>query len=160
MFEMKGKPIRLLCTGKLKTPFWIDACAHYCRLASRWRDIAIVEVKDGDKDASPNKRLAQEAQRLAAKIDARDAIIGLSDTGRAFTSPQFAAMLAEYDLKEAKSLCFVIGGPYGLSAEILEKCQWQLSLSAMTWPHELARVLLLEQIYRGLSILANSPYHH
>ena len=156
---MAGNLVRLLCVGKLKTPFWREAAAHYAQRLGRWRRVELVEVRDGEAALAPAGRSAQEGQRLLEALGATAGAIALDEGGEALDSPGLAALLRRLD-EQALRPAFVIGGPFGLSPEVLAACPRRLSLSAMTWPHELARVLLLEQLYRAECILRKVPYHH
>lgn len=145
--------------GRLKTPFWRDAAAHYAHRLGRWRRVELVEVRDGDAALAPAARSAQEGERLLAALGSTAGAIALDEGGEALDSPGLAALLRRLD-EQALRPAFVIGGPFGLSPEVLAASSRRLSLSAMTWPHELARVLLLEQLYRAECILRKVPYHH
>lgn len=116
----------------------------------------VLEIKDGNGAA----RICQEGERIVAQLRPKDVIIALSETGQSFTSSQFASFLRINDEDAAGRLTFIIGGPFGLAPDVLDHSRFQLCLSAMTWPHELARVLLLEQLFRAETILHNTPYHH
>lgn len=157
---MAGNLLRLLCVGRLKTPFWREAAAHYAERLGRWRRVELVEVRDGDAALAPAARSAQEGQRLLEALGSSGvAAIALDEGGEALDSPGLAVLLRRLD-EQALRPAFVVGGPFGLSPEVLAACPRRLSLSAMTWPHELARVLLLEQLYRAECILRKVPYHH
>ena len=146
--------------GKVKTPFWREAAAHYAERLGRWRRVELTEVRDGDAALAPAARSAQEGQRLLEALGSPGvAAIALDERGEALDSPGLAALLRRYD-DQALRPAFVIGGPFGLSPAVLAASSRRLSLSAMTWPHELARVLLLEQLYRAECILRKVPYHH
>ena len=156
---MAGNLLRLLCVGKLKTPFWREAAEHYRRRLGRWRRVEVVEVRDGDAALAPAARSAQEGRRLLEALAREAAPVALDEGGETLDSPGLAALLRHCD-EAARRPVFVIGGPFGLAPEVLAACPRRISLSAMTWPHELARVLLLEQLYRAECILRNIPYHH
>ena len=158
---MAGNLLRLLCVGKLKTPFWREAAAHYAERLGRWRRVELIEVRDGDAALTPAARSAQEGRRLLEALgpEGPRLAIALDEGGEALDSPGLAALLRQYD-EQALRPIFVIGGPFGFSPEVRAGCRRRLSLSAMTWPHELARVLLLEQLYRAECILRKVPYHH
>lgn len=151
--------MRLLCVGKLKTPFWREAAEHYRERLGRWRRVEVVEVRDGDAALAPAARSAQEGRRLLEALSREAAPVALDEGGEMLDSPGLAALLRRFD-EAAVRPCFVVGGPFGLSPEVRAACPRRLSLSALTWPHELARVLLLEQLYRAECILRNIPYHH
>lgn len=151
---------RIICVGKLKTGYWQQACEHYLRLLKPVRPVEIVEVRDGDARLAPEARPGQEGGRILAQLAPNDWPIALHETGRMLTSREFAALLGECDMERLKRPAFIIGGPFGLAEDVLRAAGMRLSLSPMTWPHELARVLLTEQLYRAESILRNRPYHH
>ena len=152
--------MRLLCVGKVKTPFWREAAAHYAERLGRWRRVELVEVRDGDAALAPAARSAQEGKHLLEALGPSGMpLIALDEGGEALDSPGLAALLRRLD-EQALRPTFVIGGPFGLSPEVRAASTRRLSLSAMTWPHELARVLLLEQLYRAECILRKVPYHH
>ncbi len=156
---MAGKMVRLLCVGRLKTPFWREAAAHYRQRLDRWRRVEMVEVRDGDAALAPGPRAAQEGRRLVEALARETAAVALDEGGQPLDSPGLAALLRRFD-EAGHRPCFVVGGAFGLSPHVRDACGHCLSLSAMTWPHELARVLLLEQLYRAECILRKVPYHH
>lgn len=157
---MNAKAITLLCVGKLKTDYWGRAFEHYKKMLEKWRPLHVREIKDAPGHLPPEKRIVLESGRLAAAMETAAIHVALAEQGQTFTSSQFASLLRKWQLEEGRPPCFIIGGPFGLSQEIIGKCQYRLSLSPMTWPHELARVLLMEQLYRAHAILANTGYHH
>ena len=140
---MTGKPLRLLSVGKLKVPFWKDAAAHYSRRINRWRRLECVEVRDGDPALPQAQRNELEGRRLLEALGPQDMPLVLDERGITMTSPQLAQLLQKIDNNAMGRACFIIGG-----------------LSSMTFPHELARVLLLEQLYRAECIIRKVPYHH
>ena len=132
----------VVAVGRLRPPF-VDDVAHYAKLLSRYARLELVEVRDDSG--------------VAARIPER-AFISLLDVGGAAPdSHQFSEFL-EQRRASGRDLCFVIGGPFG--GLQLDRVDHRLSLGAITLPHQLARVVLLEQIYRGHKILAGEPYHH
>ena len=132
----------VVAVGRLRPPF-VDDVAHYAKLLGRYARLELIEVRD---DAA-----------VAARIPER-AFVSLLDVGGvAMDSLHFSRFL-EQRRASARDLCFVIGGPFG--GLELERVDHRLSLGAITLPHQLARVVLLEQIYRGHKILAGEPYHH
>jgi 23S rRNA (pseudouridine1915-N3)-methyltransferase len=161
------KSLRLLAVGKLKTPFWQQAAAHYLeRLRHTWR-VTETLVRDGDAALPPAKRNADEGARLLAALGPADSVVCptnivvcLDERGKAHTSREFAALLARLTENATAVPCFVIGGAYGLDAAVLQRAALRVSLGPMTFPHEMARVVLLEQLYRADCILRGSPYHH
>lgn len=152
--------MRLLSVGKLKIPFWKDAAAHYSRRINRWRRLECVEVRDGDPALPQDKRNELEGRRLLEALGPQDVPLVLDERGITLTSPELARLLQELDDRGMGRACFIIGGAYGLD-EAVRRRAWKLvRLSSMTFPHELARVLLLEQLYRAECILRKVPYHH
>ena len=150
----------MISVGKIKTPFWKDAAAHYAGRIARWRPLALTEVRDGDAALPAGQRATLEGKRLLESLQPRDVPIVLDERGAALTSPELARCLRQLDESGRGRPCFLIGGAYGLDGDVRRRAWKCLSLSAMTLPHELARVLLLEQIYRAECILRNVPYHH
>lgn len=146
--------------GKIKTPFWKDAAAHYSGRIARWRPLDQTDVRDGDAALPVEQRNALEGKRLLESLQAQDVPIVLDERGGTFTSPELAQCLRQLDDSGRGRPCFIVGGAYGLDEAVRRRAWKCLSLSAMTFPHELARVLLLEQIYRAECILRNVPYHH
>ncbi|MDR3358199.1 MAG: 23S rRNA (pseudouridine(1915)-N(3))-methyltransferase RlmH [Desulfovibrio sp.] len=155
---MTGKPLRLISVGKLKKAFWKDAAAHYESRLGRWRNLESIQVREADGPARSRNRL--EGQRILEKLSPRDILLVLDERGEGISSAGLAAILKETDQEHPGILCFIIGGAYGLDDAVHARAHRLLRLSGMTLPHELARVFLLEQIYRAECILRNTPYHH
>jgi 23S rRNA (pseudouridine1915-N3)-methyltransferase len=133
--------IIVVAVGRLRPPF-ADDVAHYQKLLAGHARLELVEVREDD--------------RVERRIPERAFVSLLTAGGEAPDSVAFSAFL-EQRRQSGRDLCFVIGGPYGLD---LERAEHRLSLGAMTLPHQLARVVLLEQLYRAHKILAREPYHH
>ncbi len=146
--------------GRLKTVFWKDAAAHYATRIARWRRLECAEVRDGDAALAPERRTALEGRRILEALAPQDLPLALDERGEKLTSPQLAALLRQMDQEARGRVCFIVGGAYGLDEEVRARACRLLSLSAMTLPHELARVVLLEQLYRAECILRKVPYHH
>lgn len=141
--------LSVLAVGRLRAPY-ADDVAHYAKLLSRHVRLELLEVRDD----------AMVAGRIPAGPPggAPGPFVSLlHERGEAFSSPSFAAFL-EQRRQSGRDLCFVIGGAFGLAE--LEAAEHRFSLGPMTLPHQLARVVLLEQLYRGHKILAGEPYHH
>jgi 23S rRNA (pseudouridine1915-N3)-methyltransferase len=154
---MKG--IHILAVGRLKTPCWRAAAEYYAARLARRLSLRESIVKDADARLEPSLRKMLEADRLLKTCRCGEVLVCLDENGESRTSGQFAGFLrALFDA--GKTPCFVVGGAYGLDQKILRSAELCLSLGAMTFPHELARVLLLEQVYRADSILAGTGYHH
>ena len=145
--------IKIISVGKLKEKHFSEACGEYLKRLGRYSRVEVVELKEqSDKDINVAKR--KEGVLIASKLANYSGFkIALDSKGRQLSSEEFSQMLKKQDI------AFIIGGPDGLSQEILDKADFILSLSKMTLPHQLARVFLLEQIYRGFTILEGGKYH-
>ncbi len=153
------KKLRILAVGKLREPHWQSAAAWYARRLGRSFNFSERLVKDAGA-TGPEERGRLEGERLLAALAPDEYPICLDEHGKQFTSPEFASFLAQlYDQAE-KIPCFIIGGAFGLSSAVLGAARAVVSLGRLTLPHELARVVLLEQLYRVDQIWRKSPYHH
>jgi 23S rRNA (pseudouridine1915-N3)-methyltransferase len=153
------RTLRFIWVGKLKEPFWRDAASHYWTRLGRFFRLKEVCVKDGSA-SEPASRSLDETGRLIAQIKPQDYCIALDERGSPRSSKELAAALDKWTCDANRIPCFLIGGPFGLTEAALERSQESLRLSRMTFTHETARVLLLEQLYRGATILKGLPYHH
>ncbi len=150
--------IHSIFVGKLKSPFWRSAADHYQTRLKRWYTYKEILVRDGSGTHAEKK--AREGQTILAKITSRDLVICLDEHGSTMTSPALAANLQTWFEHPVKAPCFIIGGAYGLDRAVLDRADLTLRFGPMTFPHELARVMLLEQLYRAATILRKIPYHH
>jgi 23S rRNA (pseudouridine1915-N3)-methyltransferase len=156
--------IKILCVGKIKEKFYRDAIAEYVKRLSRYCKLSIVEVADEktpdrSSDAEENQIREREAARLLAQIRDTDHVIALAIDGKTYDSPGLAGHLEQLAVSGKSSLTFVIGGSLGLDTSVLARANERLSFSAMTFPHQLMRVILLEQVYRSFRIINHEPYH-
>lgn len=156
--------IRIVCAGKLKEQYFTDAVADYRKRLSRFASVDIQEVQDEkipDNASEAEERIAvdREGDRLLSRIQPSDYVIALAIEGRVYSSEQFADYILSLQNRGKSTIVFVIGGSMGLSSAVMKRADASLSLSAMTFPHRLARVLILEQTYRAFKILSNEPYH-
>ncbi len=155
--------VRVVCVGKLKEKYFEDACAEFQKRLSRFVTLEIVELADEKAPESLHPKdedlvREKEGKRILKSIGPKDYVVALAIDGKQMTSEQFAAYLAEKEA-EARPLTFVIGGSLGLSPEVYARANAKLSFSKMTFPHRIARLLLLEQLYRGYKINAHEAYH-
>jgi 23S rRNA (pseudouridine1915-N3)-methyltransferase len=150
----------MLWIGRLKKPFWKDAAEHYLTALGRLHGLEEVVLKDAPGGLEPAAAVAWEGKRVLEKLGPNDLLVCLDERGRQATSVQLAELLRGWLEDPARTPCLVVGGAHGLSPEVLARANLTLSLGPMTLPHELARVVLLEQIYRAASILRGLPYHH
>ncbi|MDR2744661.1 MAG: 23S rRNA (pseudouridine(1915)-N(3))-methyltransferase RlmH [Desulfovibrio sp.] len=155
---MTGKPLRLISVGKLKKSFWKDAAAHYESRLERWRHLESIQVREAD--GPPQSRNRLEGRKILQNLSSRDIPLVLDERGEGISSVGLAAILQKTDQESSGILCFIIGGAYGLDDAVHARAHRLLRLSDMTLPHEMARVFLLEQIYRAECISRNIPYHH
>jgi 23S rRNA (pseudouridine1915-N3)-methyltransferase len=157
---MTRRIIRLISVGRPGPSYWHEASADYLDRLRHWLDVREVFVAHAKASSSPAARRAEESLRLLAAITPSDAVICLDERGTSRTSPQFAAWL-HHVLEDGNRVpCFVLGGAYGLDDTVRGKARHVLALGPMTLPRELARVVLLEQLYRAETIARNAPYHH
>lgn len=154
------KKIKFIWVGKLKKGHWKDAATHYHKSLARHYPLTEVIVKDAPSHLEDAAKKEWEGERILEKLDPQDFPICLDEHGKTITSVALSKKLTTWSEDPATSPCFIIGGAFGLGQEVLKKCRYTLSLSPMTFPHELARVLLLEQLYRAASIQKGMPYHH
>ncbi len=156
--------ITLYTVGKIKESFYREAIAEYTKRLSRYVKLRIVEVADEKTPDHAGPALEaqikkKEGNRLLAQIKDSTYLIALAIDGKKMDSLGFAKTLGELGLYGKSEVGFVIGGSLGLSPAVLSRADLRLSFSEMTFPHQLMRVILLEQIYRGYRILSNEPYH-
>ena len=154
----------LLTVGSLKERYWREAVAEYEKRLSAYCKFRLIEVKDEKTpdaiDSAASRRVRQkEGERLLEKIDARALVVTLEIQGKKFDSEGFAAEMEKLEERSRGELCFVIGGSLGLSPEVSARAALHLSFSDFTFPHQLMRVLFLEQLYRSYRIRAGAPYH-
>ena len=157
-------PITILCLGKLKEPYLRDAAAEYQKRLGAFCRLQITELTperlpDAPSDAQIAAALEREAAALDAKIPSGAAVVALCIEGEQMDSVKFSRKLEDLAVRGFGGVVFVIGSSYGLSPRIKQKAQLRLSMSAMTFPHQLARVMLLEQLYRAAQIAGGGKYH-
>jgi len=156
--------VTILCVGKLKEKFYADAVAEYSKRLKRHCTLEIIELPefrlpDEPSPAEIRQALASEAALIEGKLPKGGAVIAMCIEGKELSSPALAEKVEQFGLNGASQLTFLIGGSVGLDSSLKQKADLQLSMSPMTFPHHLARIMLLEQIYRAYQILAGSKYH-
>lgn len=156
--------VTILCVGKLKEKFYIDAAAEYAKRLSRHCRLEICELPESRLPEVPSpaeihQALACEAAAMASKLPKGGAVIALCIEGQLLSSPQLAEKWNEFTVAGASQLTFLIGGSVGLDESLKQRADLRLSMSPMTFPHHLARIMVLEQIYRAYQIQAGSKYH-
>ena len=155
--------ITVLCVGKLKEKFYADAAAEYSKRLSRYCKLEIVELPETrlPEDPSPaeiKKALASEAAAIRQKLES-GAMVAMCIEGQTCSSEALSKKLAAFALEGKSRVTFLIGGSFGLDESLKKQADWRLSMSPMTFPHHLARVMLLEQIYRACQIAEGTRYH-
>ena len=156
--------VTILCVGKLKEKFYMDAAAEYAKRLSRFCRLEITELAEERLPEDPSqaqidRALAAEAARIAERLPKGGALIALCIEGTELSSPALAERLRTMTVSGASELTFLIGGSVGLDRSLKARADLRLSMSPMTFPHHLARVMLLEQIYRAYQIQSGSRYH-
>ena len=156
--------VSVICVGKMKEKFYIDAAAEYVKRMSRFCKLEILELQeerlpDDPSPAQVEAALAKEAAAIRAKLPAGAYIIAMCVEGKTRSSEELARLMAESADRGFSHLVFLVGGSFGLHPSVKELAEVRLSMSPMTFPHHLARVMLLEQLYRGYQINAGSKYH-
>lgn len=156
--------IRVLCVGKLKERYLVEAQAEYAKRISRYSGLEIVEVSDEKTPEKASARqveeiLRREGERILARIQPGEYVIAMAIKGGKYDSEGFAAHLMDRLERAGGSVTLIIGGSLGLSGEVLARASEKISFSDLTFPHQLMRILLLEQTYRAFRILKGEPYH-
>ncbi len=156
--------VTILCVGKLKEKFYADAVSEYSKRLSRFCKLDIVELNEerlpeGPSPAQVEAALSKEADAIRAKLPPAAMVIALCVEGKQRSSEELARLMADSASRGASHLVFLIGGSFGLHPSVKELAAVKLSMSPMTFPHHLARVMLLEQIYRAYQINAGTKYH-
>lgn len=156
--------VTFVCIGKLKEQYLRDACAEYSKRLSAFCKLKVIELaperlSENPSQAEIQKALSIEGKRILEKIPDRAAIIAMCIEGRQLSSEELSKKLSELATHGIGSVAFVIGGSFGLSNEVKEKSTLRLSVSRMTFPHQLFRVMLLEQVYRAFQIQNGTKYH-
>lgn len=154
--------IVIISVGKIRKDYVKTGASEYIKRIKRYSPIEAVEIKE--ERAAPTiptvNILEKEAKRILENIQKDDFAIALADKGAQYTSKRLADFLNTLSSKGKRRICFIVGGAYGLHPSITEGADATLSLSQMTLPHDMARLVLLEQIYRAFTILRNEPYSH
>lgn len=156
--------ITILAVGKIKEKFYTEAAAEYQKRLNRYVRLTVIEVDD---EAAPDKISAREeemirqkeGERLLARLPDGAYPIALAIKGKEYDSPAMAANIEALGMRGNSHICFLIGGSLGLSQEVLSHMKEEWSFSKLTFPHQLMRVILLEQLYRSFRIIKNEPYH-
>ena len=156
--------ITIITVGKLKEKYLKDAIAEYSKRLSKYCKLEIVEVADEKTPENASEIVedairSKEAERILKYVKEDAFVITLEIAGKQLTSEEFADKIEQLGVRGISHIIFIIGGSIGLGKEVLEKSDFALSFSKMTFPHQLMRVILLEQVYRSYRIISGQPYH-
>ncbi|GAV22930.1 23S rRNA (pseudouridine(1915)-N(3))-methyltransferase RlmH [Carboxydothermus pertinax] len=156
--------ITIVAVGKIKEKYLKEGIAEYLKRLSPYARLTVIEVDDENAPenlflAEAEKVVKKEGERILAKIPPSSFIIALDIKGKNLSSEELASFISEKSLYGQSKLTFLIGGSLGLSREVLERADFKLSFGRMTYPHQLMRLILLEQIYRAFKIIRGEPYH-
>ena len=156
--------ISIIAVGKLKEKYLKEAISEYSKRLGRYCKFEIIELQDEKTPDNASEREEElikekEGKSILSKTKDNAYVIAMDLNGKQLTSVEFAKFISDCGIKGNSNLVFVIGGSLGLSQEVIKRADYKLCFSKMTFPHQLFRVMLLEQIYRGYRINNNEPYH-
>ena len=156
--------VTVLCVGKLKERFYIDAAAEYVKRLQRHCKLELIELPeqrlpDDPSPAEIQKALRAEGDAIREKLPKGGAVIALCIEGKPCSSQELSRRMADLAVQGKTQLTFLIGGSVGLDEDLKRRADWRLSMSPMTFPHHMARIMLLEQIYRAYQIAGGTKYH-
>lgn len=146
--------IKIICIGKIKEKYFIEGVKEYQKRLSKYTKLEIIELPDYNYDVSKTK--LEEGKNILSKIKDKDFVITLEVDGKQMDSKELSCFI---DKNISNNITFVIGGSNGLSEEVKQRSNYSLSFSSLTFPHQLFRMILLEQIYRSFKIINNESYH-
>ena len=156
--------IQIICIGKLKEKYWVEGVSEYMKRLSRYCSIEIIELKESklpDKASAADEEKVKldEGREILRAIKEGTYVITLEIQGKQLSSPELAEKIRMLPLEGKSNVAFIIGGSLGLSQEVSKRSDFKLSFSKMTFPHQMMRLVLLEQIYRSFKIIRNEAYH-
>lgn len=156
--------ISVVCVGKIKEKYLTMAIEEYSKRLSRYCKLEIIELNDektpdNASEAEESQIKKKEGERILKSIKDSSYVIALAIEGKMMSSTELADKVAELGVKGESHLVFVIGGSLGLDSEVLDRADYKLSFSKMTFPHQMMRMILLEQVYRAYRINCGEPYH-
>lgn len=151
--------LRIAAVGRVKEPHWRAACDEYLKRMRPYATVEVAEISDRDIAPDPVRAVVAEGADLLRAVPETSYLVALDLGGREMTSEQLSAHLSELMTRGRSDITFAIGGSAGLAPAVRKRADERLALSLMTLPHQLARVVLLEQLYRAFRIMRNEPYH-
>lgn len=150
-----------MTVGKTEEKHVAAGIEHYLKRLKHYTSFEIKEIVVSKyKNASPDQQQQEEAEKILSHLDNTDTLVLLDENGKEFTSRKFAAFLEQQMVQGTRQLIFLVGGAYGFSEKVYERANFKISLSKMTFPHQLVRLIFIEQLYRAFTIIRNEPYHH
>ena len=154
--------IVLLAVGKTSTDYLIKGIEGFIKRINHYvpMELSIIPDLKSTKGLTEETQKVREGQAMIAALQSGDVVVLLDERGKEYTSREFASQIDRKMVQGIKRLVFVIGGPYGFSQEMYDRANEKISLSRMTFPHEMVRLFFVEQIYRAMTILRGEPYHH
>ncbi|MDE7411971.1 MAG: 23S rRNA (pseudouridine(1915)-N(3))-methyltransferase RlmH [Paramuribaculum sp.] len=154
--------IVVLAVGQIKTDYISRGIEIYKRRLEHYVDFELIDVPDikNTKSLTQQRQKELEGEAIAKVLSAGDVILLMDEHGKEYTSREFSEMISKRMLSGIKRLVLVIGGPYGFSDDTYNRATGKVSLSKLTFPHEMARLIVVEQLYRAFTILKGEPYHH
>lgn len=155
--------VNIICVGKIKEDYFVNAAAEFEKRLRRFCNINIIQIADKNipdnpSEAECNAVLQKEGADIMKKIGKSDIVVAMCIEGKQLTSEELAKKMEEFQM-QSSTIDFIIGGSLGLSNEVKARADFKLSMSKMTFPHRIARLMLEEQIYRAFKINANETYH-
>lgn len=151
-----------MTVGATSSRYIIEGIEEYLKRLKRYIQFSVVTVPDIKNTKSMTAQMQKEAEGSAilSRINTSDMVVLLDEKGKEYTSVEFSSYMQRQMLSGRKRLVFIIGGPYGFSQDVYERSDGKISLSRMTFNHEMVRLFFIEQIYRAMTILRGEPYHH
>lgn len=156
--------IKVVCVGKIKEKYIQEGIKEFSKRLSRYCNLDIIEISDEKAPENLSQKemeivKSKEGEKILGKIPQNAYVISLVIEGKQLTSEELAENIENLMVSGSNDICFVIGGSLGLSKEVINRSDYKLSFSKMTFPHQLMRLILLEQVYRGFRIMKGEPYH-
>lgn len=154
--------ITFLVIGKTEVDYLVKGIDEYCNRLSHYVafEMIVIPALRNNKNMSEAEQKQREGELLLSKIVQSDEVVLLDENGKLFSSVQFSGFVEKKMLSGLKNLVFVVGGPYGFSNELYQRANSKVSLSPMTFSHQMVRLIFIEQLYRAMTILKGEPYHH
>ena len=156
--------VTIICVGKLREKFFADAADEYLKRLKRIMPVSVIELPDEPEPAQPSDKLNEavmkrEGEKMLSRIGAQDHVIAMCIDGKQYESTELAGKIQNLFTQGKSNITFLIGGSLGIHPDVLRRANERMSMSKMTFPHQLARVMLLEQLFRAAKINAGERYH-